>query len=221
VGVLNLNQIIELARGPALATDSDNRIVAWNQAASVLFAFDEKRGSIAGKRLHELVSISDVFGNPYRNDAQPFWELATQGEPTNTFEIKLLQPEGESRRLSVAAVVVLGPGESEYGVIYLLRPLHRRRRADEAIERILSMLQDHVRSTHSSDDGVDEPEPELTRREVEVLRLLAQGNSSYEIARTLNVSVHTVRTHVQHVLHKRGAHSKLEAVAKAFQARLI
>jgi DNA-binding NarL/FixJ family response regulator len=53
----------------------------------------------------------------------------------------------------------------------------------------------------------------LTAREHEVLGLLAQGRSTREIADTMSVSVNTVRTHVNVLLHKLGVHSRLRAVA--------
>ncbi len=54
---------------------------------------------------------------------------------------------------------------------------------------------------------------DLTAREIEVLRHAAQGLSNKEIAEQLYLSVNTVRNHMQHVLNKLGAHSKLEATA--------
>lgn len=57
----------------------------------------------------------------------------------------------------------------------------------------------------------------LTPREMEVLALLAEGASTGDIAERLVVSVNTVRNHVQHVLEKLGAHSKLEAVVTALR----
>lgn len=56
---------------------------------------------------------------------------------------------------------------------------------------------------------------DLSPRELEVLDLLATGASNRSIAATLSLSVNTVRNHVQQVLVKLGAHSKLEAVATA------
>ena len=53
----------------------------------------------------------------------------------------------------------------------------------------------------------------LSRREVEVLELLAADDNLYEIAEKLNISYYTVRNHVQHILGKMGVHSTLEAVA--------
>jgi len=60
-----------------------------------------------------------------------------------------------------------------------------------------------------------EPDTELTRREREVLDLLAQGLSNAAIAERLSVSVHTVRNHIANLSAKLGAHSKLEALAIA------
>lgn len=62
---------------------------------------------------------------------------------------------------------------------------------------------------------------DLTRREREVLDLLAGGLSNPDIADRLYLSVNTVRNHVQNVLAKLGAHSKLEAVAVARREGLL
>jgi two-component system, NarL family, nitrate/nitrite response regulator NarL len=62
---------------------------------------------------------------------------------------------------------------------------------------------------------------QLTRREMEVLRLLVDGASSAEIARTLDVSPNTVRTHVQGILAKLQVHSRLEAAAFAVRHNLF
>jgi two-component system nitrate/nitrite response regulator NarL len=61
----------------------------------------------------------------------------------------------------------------------------------------------------------------LTKREREILHLVAEGGTNKAIAAQLFLSVHTVRTHVQTILEKLGAHSKLEAVAIAKRRRLI
>jgi two-component system response regulator DevR len=61
----------------------------------------------------------------------------------------------------------------------------------------------------------------LTKREREILHLVADGLTNQAIAAELFLSVHTVRTHVQTMLTKLGAHSKLEAVAVAKRRRLL
>jgi DNA-binding NarL/FixJ family response regulator len=62
---------------------------------------------------------------------------------------------------------------------------------------------------------------QLTPREREILQLMAQGLDNRAIAERLFISFTTVRGHVQNILEKLEAHSKLEAVARANQHGLI
>jgi two-component system nitrate/nitrite response regulator NarL len=61
----------------------------------------------------------------------------------------------------------------------------------------------------------------LSNREFEVLRGLAQGLSSSDIASEMVISPKTVSTHVQRILAKLGVHSRAQAVAVAYQSRLL
>lgn len=62
---------------------------------------------------------------------------------------------------------------------------------------------------------------QLTQREVEVLELLVEARSSQAIARALSVSPNTVRTHVQNILSKLQAHSRLEAATFAVRFGIV
>ena len=61
----------------------------------------------------------------------------------------------------------------------------------------------------------------LTPRESEILSLLAEGLANQAIAERLTISLNTVRNHVQNLLSKLDAHSKLEAVAVAVRLGLL
>jgi DNA-binding NarL/FixJ family response regulator len=63
--------------------------------------------------------------------------------------------------------------------------------------------------------------PDLTRRETEILQLVAAGLPNPQIASRLHVSLHTVRNHVAAILRKLEAHTKLEAVAIASRRGMI
>jgi DNA-binding NarL/FixJ family response regulator len=66
-----------------------------------------------------------------------------------------------------------------------------------------------------------EPGANLTLREREVLKLIAEGLSTADMAARLVVTTNTVRNHVQSILTKLGAHSKLEAVVIATRSGLL
>ena len=65
------------------------------------------------------------------------------------------------------------------------------------------------------------PAASLTPRELEVLRLLADGMGARAIADAVDLSVHTVRDHIKSVLRKLAAHSQLEAVVTATRRGLV
>lgn len=61
----------------------------------------------------------------------------------------------------------------------------------------------------------------LTRREYEVLRLAAQGQTNPEIAEMTGLTRNTVKTYLQSALHKLGARNRVEAIGKASEAGLL
>jgi len=81
----------------------------------------------------------------------------------------------------------------------------------DLLGRLLSRLQQqHERPGHA-----------LTAREREILELIAEGLTNAAIAARLFISVNTVRNHVQSLLAKLDAHSKLEALSVAIREGLI
>jgi len=98
---------------------------------------------------------------------------------------------------------------------YLVKPID----PDELTARLRRLIS----RSHSREH--DEPRADtfadLTTRESEVLRLLAQGLSQESIARELDISHATVGTHIQRVLTKLDVHSRTQAVALAYRERLV
>ena len=69
--------------------------------------------------------------------------------------------------------------------------------------------------------SADDPIGRLTPREQQVLGFLVHAASGAEIAERLSLSPHTVRTHINNVMHKLGVHSRSEAVAFAVRSGLV
>ncbi|MCK9900365.1 MULTISPECIES: response regulator [Parafrankia] len=75
-----------------------------------------------------------------------------------------------------------------------------------------------------SGGGEDRPRahaPHLTARELEVLKLVAEGRANREIARKLFISENTVKNHVRNILDKLQLHSRMEAVMYAVRQGLF
>lgn len=133
-------------------------------------------------------------------------------------------------RLPSCAVVVVDDQEDESmlvealragaaGYIAKTRPLHELIDAARAVHRgetlvppaMLGGLLARLFRQSSERDEALRLISRLTRREREVLALLAEGADNDAIARALVISPHTARTHIQNILAKIGAHSRLEA----------
>lgn len=141
----------------------------------------------------------------------------------------------ELRRLSPAAHIVVLTAEAEDSMLvvateagcagFLLKtsPLEelvaavRTAAAGEMLvsSELLARLLGRLRHERS------EPSTDLTGREREIMQLIAEGLTNAAIAKRLFISVNTVRNHVQSLLAKLGAHSKLEALSIAVRDGLI
>ena len=83
-------------------------------------------------------------------------------------------------------------------------------------ERVLRGLE----AVHPACDGLEVPDP-LSRRETEVLRLMAGGYSNREIAEALGTGEGTVKNHVSNVLSKLGVRDRTRAVLRALELGLV
>jgi DNA-binding NarL/FixJ family response regulator len=84
-----------------------------------------------------------------------------------------------------------------------------------AVTALIRNFLDRVRSGEEVSDSV------LTPREEEVLKLIAEGHSSKEIADTLFISIKTVQRHRANLLHKLGLRDRLELTRYAIRAGLV
>ena len=91
-------------------------------------------------------------------------------------------------------------------------------RGEAALTRTMAMrLLKHASGQPSSDTREEDA---LTEREIEVLRILAQGASNPQIARELNITVNTVKSHISHILSKLELENRTQAAAYAVEKRL-
>jgi PAS domain S-box-containing protein len=118
-----------------------------------------------------------------------------RGVPVTDYTIDVFTADGRRRPAEVSSVPIRG-GDSCHAIFGIIRPRSAARRS--APQNIV-----------------------LTRRQNEILQLLAEGASTDSIAAMLHLSKETVRNHVRNILRALGAHSRLEAVAIAYRRGLL
>jgi DNA-binding CsgD family transcriptional regulator len=205
---------------PAFATSPSSGIIAWNAAAAQLFGLEEC--AVLGRPCHEVLSGADVFGNAYCSGSCPLIGMALRGEAVRHFELYFRDESEGIIRAGVSIVAVPDEPSSGLSLVHILNPVERvaeiEPRADPAADAPDSRAwREPTDATLSGDESA----PSLTPRELAVIRLLAEGRSTPDIACRLDCSVATVRNHVQHLLCKLEVHSRLEAVSKGRQRGLF
>jgi len=83
------------------------------------------------------------------------------------------------------------------------------------------LLTEFAAMSKSAEERPQMPAPRLTDREMEVLRLVAQGLNNRDIAKALFISENTVKNHIRNILEKLHLHSRMEAVVYAVREKMI
>jgi DNA-binding CsgD family transcriptional regulator len=87
---------------------------------------------------------------------------------------------------------------------------------DERDRAVLSLLRPHIEEFHTQQAALACEEPLLTPRQTELLRLVAAGRTTPQIAAELYLAEGTVRKHLENVLARLGVSSRAAAVARVF-----
>ncbi len=210
-----LFQSLEHSPDAVFVTDRTNHIVFWNEAARHMLGFTADEA--IGGHCDRLLGGSDPFGNRYCTDECPIMRIANRGEIVRNFSLNLRTKESQHVVTQVSVLQLRAGGPDDYYLVHMLRA-----NAEPAEQRPIN---EPVSSSRprlvAARESIDVRARKLTGREVEVLGMLAAGRTTPEIAERLHIAQLTARSHIQNILEKLEVHSKVEAVAFAFQKNLI
>lgn len=212
---------IESADG-AFAVDRKQRIVSWSASAQRLLGYSAEE--VLGRPCYEMVAGRDGRNQSFCRKNCPVAENAKRGRATPDYDVQVSAKDGESTWLNMSILLCPSDHGSSDVALHIFRDVTRRRklekRAETAITAMRQLLNEEDASGGASHDPAPIPRPQLTKREQEVLRLLACGLTTKEIAESMGVSAITARNHVTNLLAKLGARNRLQAVIYASQQNL-
>ena len=204
---LDLDQALARTGDGVFAITGDGRITLWNRAAEKIMGYTARE--VLGRSCCELFVGRDDNGNRLCYKGCHVMALVRLGDPVQSFDMQTRTKAGRPVWLNVSTIVTSPNGDGGPITMHLFRDI-------TATKELLNLLKERCAPPVAPVDEVN-----LTRRELEVLKLLAIGENTKAAAERLHVSPATVRNHVQSILTKLGAHNRLQAVAYATTHRLL
>ena len=206
---------IEGTADAAFAVDSNGGISAWNSAAAELFGTSEAEA--IGVQCHNILQCTPDDGIAVTENCTIALK-ALSNRPLSNFDLRLQTKTGKLW-CNLSAVLVTDPASGSRHTIYIIHPREMQKRLEQA-------LSEFVRTqAHAPSNGAptisSRATPDITTRELEVLKHLAKGHSTRTIANQLNISSATVNNHIKHILTKLDSHTRLEAIRHAESAGVI
>lgn len=204
----------------AFAVDRAGLVVAWNQAAESLFGLPA--GDAIGRPCADIVQGADECGAVCSQECTVRQAVA-QRHPISNFDLVMNTASG--RQWCNVSVVMAENGASTHpSALHIVRPVDLQKRLEILVRGFVvshTNVPDGeavalISSSRTAASGAG-----LTDRELEILRLLGRGTTSSGVAGQLHISRTTVNNHVQHILRKLGAHTRLEAIRRAEHAGLL
>jgi PAS domain S-box-containing protein len=198
-----VGELAHTVADPAFATDIDGTVLSWNQGATDFLGYDVSH--MIGRRCYQVLCGTDIYGNRLCDVDCAVMRAVSLHEPVYRFAVNLRTADGTRSCARIFALPIPRPESEAAVILHILEPC---RDCDGA-----ALLENAVRAARG-DDGSGRPCP-LTSRELEILRLIADGKGTGNVSQQLGISVVTVRNHAQRILDKLGAHTRLAAVSVA------
>jgi PAS domain S-box-containing protein len=206
-----LEDALASAGDGVFVTGADGRVVLWNRAAEKILGHSARE--VMGRGCCDLFAGRDEHGNRLCYVGCAVRSLVKIGEPVQSFDMRTRTKAGRPVWLSIT-ILSVGAGGERRLTAHLFRDV-------TATKELLTLVHERLGALRTGADTAPPAADTLTRRELEVLRLMAQGLNTAATAERLHVSRATVRNHVQNIFAKLEVHSRLEAVARATRERLL
>lgn len=204
----DLGEIFSRTSDAVFAIDGACRIVYRNEIFADLFQCPASEGS--GRPCYEVVCGKTLGGQVFCRPDCPVGKSLTNDRPVENFDLIISPAHGDSVWVSVGSSPL--PKTFHRAVaVFLIRPVN--------VMHALNRLAHGGPSKENKEN--DEATRRLTPRERQILKLLAEGRGTKELADILHISHVTARNHIHNIFEKLDVHSRAEAVSFAYRNSLL
>ena len=202
----------------AFTVSEQGKILSWNGAARRLFGYSSSE--VLGKSCFQILHGRGVLGTEVCHEGCSILECTAGQTEIPNFDLEVSRRSGERLWVNLSTVVWQNPRTQHRLVIHLAHDITRQKKTERATEKMLKMTHQFSKVAEDHTPAVS-PVAALSEQEAEILRLFASGKNSPEIAKSLRISLQTLRNHLHHINQKLRTHNRLEAVMHAIQRRLV
>ncbi len=213
-------RMAESTSDAAFAIDGEGLVVVWNKAAEALFALPASKA--LGRPCGDIVQGTDECG-AVCSEGCTVRQAVAKRHPIRNFDLVMNTASGR-QWCNISVLVAENGASTNPYALHIIRTIDFRKRLeilvrDFVVSNTSVPAEEAVAMITSTRAAARETD--LTDRELEILRLLGKGSTTSEVADQLHISRTTVNNHVQHILRKLDAHTRLEAIRRAEHAGLI
>ena len=211
----SLVELFEGAGDGVAVIDPGYRIIYWNAAAEEIVGYS--RDEAVGHTCFDVFQGMGERGTIVCGPECSIMSCAFRGERIHSFNLLSSHRDGRRLWLNMSTMFLREFDGHADVVVHMFRDIDRLGRADALLGEFLIRGLEVAAPVPLPHRIQAEQREKLTKREREVLQLIAQGLSAKDIARRLTVSEATARNHIQSILNKLGVHSRLEAALYAIE----
>jgi PAS domain S-box-containing protein len=214
-----LLDFLEETADAAFCVSQQGEIRVWTAAAEKLFGY--AGSEVIGKSFYAVLKCRGALGTKVCTRDFYARQAAAEHCKIPNFDVQVTARSGRRMWVDLSTLIFKGGRTHPRLVVHLARDITRRKQEEELLHNMLQISKQIVAMSDGNPLKRPAPVSHLSEQEQSILRLFSEGKNSAEIARTLGITLQTLRNHLHHANEKLGTHNRLEAVTHAMRRKLI
>ncbi len=218
-----LLEFLEQTADAAFCVTGHGEICSWSAAAEKLFGYSSSEA--IGKSCYRLLQGRGSLGAKGCTPEFYARQVAVDGATVPNFDLEVRVRSGRRIWVDLSTLIFKDGRTHPRLVVHLARDITKRKQEEQLLHGMLQISKQIVAMSGGNGNGNGMghlvPVSCLSEQEQSILRRFSDGKNSSEIARSLGITLQTLRNHLHHVNEKLGTHNRLQAVMHAMHRNLI